>query len=102
MSIMSSIGADGVNSAALVLVLVAVMEASAIGAPVSYTVHWLTAATSSTLLLVVAELTTFSVVLWRNLYFVQSASGIFVLGAVILTHTIVIPRAYAINRLGAC
>ena len=56
-TIVSSIGADGVVSAALVLVLVAVMETGAVGTPVSCTVHWLTATVGSTLNLVVLKWT---------------------------------------------
>ena len=56
-TIVSSIGADGVGSAALVLVLIAVMETGAIGTPVSCTVHWLTATVGSTLNLVVLKWT---------------------------------------------
>ena len=52
-AIVSSIGADGIGSAAPVLVVIAVMEARAIGTPVSNTVHRLAAAVCRAINLVV-------------------------------------------------
>ena len=54
-SIVSSIGADRIDSASSVLVVVAIMVASAIGTPVTSTVHWLAATLSDAINLVVLK-----------------------------------------------
>ena len=100
-TIVSSIGADGVGSAALVLVLIAVMETGAIGTPVSCTVHWLTATVGSTLNQSISMRTLGSTQVSLSGDLVCSATLILVAICNMVTATIQAPFAFAVHRLAA-
>ena len=101
-SIVGRICADGIVSAALVLVVIAVMEARAIGTPVSNTVHRLAAAVCRAINLVVCMRTflTIEIVLCGDLE--SSASFVLVLFLVIvIAAAIQAPLADTVHRLTA-
>ena len=100
-SVVGDTGADGVGSAALVLVVIAVMEASTIGAPVSCTVDWLTATVGSALNLVVLNWALLSTQVSLSGDLVGSATLILMTASIMVTAAIGAPFTFTINRLAA-
>ena len=100
-SVVSSIGADSVGSAALVLMLVAFMDTGAVGAPRPSTVDWLTAAVSSALNLVVLKWTLGSTQVSLSGDLVGSATLILMAMCLMSTRSICSPFTFAVHGLAA-
>ena len=100
-SIVGRVCADGIVSAAPVLVIIAVMEARAIGTPVSNTVHWLAAAVCRTLDLVVCMQTFLATQVSLCGDLVGSAALVLMIFLLELTASEKAPLALAVHRLTA-
>ena len=100
-SIVGRVCADGIVSAAPVLVVLAVMEASAIGTPVSSTVHRLAATILGALDLVVRMRTLLAIEILLGGDLVGSAALVLVSRSLMLAASIGVPLALAVHRLAA-
>ena len=100
-SIMSSTGADLVQSASSVLVILGKVSTGAIWIPGSNAVHWLTTTTRSTRLVVVGVRATISVVGSAGADLVESASPVLVIQGRVFACSIWIPGSNAVDWLTA-
>ena len=100
-AIVGHICADGIVSAAPVLVVLAVMEARAIGTPVSNTVHRLAATILGALDLAVRMWTLLTVEVLLRGDLVGSAALVLVTNSLMLAASVGAPLALAVHRLAA-
>ena len=98
---MGSAGGDLVQSASPVLVILGKVSTGAIWIPGSYTVHWLTAATRGTRLVVVGVRAAISIVGSAGGDLVESASSVLVIEGSVLACSIWIPCSYTVHWLTA-
>ena len=100
-SIEGGVCTDGIVSAAPVLVIIAVMEASAIGTPVSNTVHWLAALVHITLNSTILMWTLFTIQITFNRNNKGPAALILVAISNMSASAKLSPLALAVHRLAA-
>ena len=100
-SIVGRICADGIVSAAPVLVIIAVMEARAVGTPVSNTVHWLAATILGALNLAVRVWTLLSIEIVLRGDLVGSAALVLVVFSNVIAAAVQAPLADTVHRLTA-